>query len=93
MMLAASSASGSGQYLFARTKQASASCTLQYFHFHNLETLCAYFGPLQVLSIHEAALEVLDPGVLSLEETFNYNFNLNTKLLRKSSIVISIFLR
>ena len=57
-----------------------------------MKPFVAYFGPLEVLSIHEATLEVLDPGVLSLEETFNYNFNLNTKLLKKSSIVISILL-
>ena len=58
-----------------------------------MKPFVAYFGPLEVLSIHEAALEVLDPGVLSLEETFNYNFNLNTKLLKKSSILNSILLR
>ena len=55
-----------------------------------MKPFVAYFGPLEVLSIHEAALEVLDPGVLSLKETFKYNFNLNTKLLKKSSILISV---
>ena len=55
-----------------------------------MKPFVAYFGPLEVLSIHEAALEVLDPGVLSLQQTFNFNFNLNTKLLKKSSISISV---
>ena len=56
-----------------------------------MKPFVAYFGPLEVLSIHEAALEVLDPGVLSLQQTFN--FNVNTKLFKKSSILISILSR
>ena len=53
-----------------------------------MKPFVAYFGPLEVLSIHEAALEVLDPCVLSLQQTFN--FDLITKLVKKSSILISI---
>ena len=79
MTLAASSASGSAEYLFARTRQASASSAYSSGKYSNPNEL--YLGTLKVNRVHGGALEEFYFCEMTFEHSFQFQIGWNAGII------------